>query len=320
MRPYLSIAIATRNDDYSGNMAAKRQWCLEAFMAGCGRYGLPAEIVLTDWNPPADRPPLREVLRLPARSENVTVRLVTVPPTLHRFYRHAETFPFNGVVAVNAALRRARGRFVVNKCSDVIWNPALFARLAAQDLDPGCLYRCVRDDVSPHPLTLDPADLTAVEDFCRRHTVQQYRPGPHTMLDLPHLFTNACGDFQLLSREAMHTLRGYYEDTTAYVLYCDGYLSFAAHRLGLREAILDEAALYKLTHPHSFQHRVTDRDGRRLVRGIEFPGPDVYRQRLNRILDDPHGHILNAVHWGLGDDDLADDVLCLADWDRPAAA
>ena len=201
MQPYVSVCLASRNDDYSGNMMAKRQWCLDAMLAACEAHALPLEIIFTDWNPPADHPPLRETLCVPADNPFVSVRVIEAPAWCHQLARYAEVFPFNLVAGFNVGLRRARGEFVVCKCTDVLWSQPLWTFLAARNLDPTCLYRTPRHDLSLHPLDLDPKDTAAIDAWCLKHTTQAHAPATRALEGFPLLFTNACGDFQLLSRQ-----------------------------------------------------------------------------------------------------------------------
>ena len=61
--PYLSVVATARNDDHGANLLRRVQTFLNALIAQTERRKLPLELVLVDWNPPAGRPPLAEVLQ-----------------------------------------------------------------------------------------------------------------------------------------------------------------------------------------------------------------------------------------------------------------
>jgi hypothetical protein len=65
-RPYLSVVVTARNDDHGGNLLKRMQIFLDGFIALSNKYSLSAELIVVEWNPPADRPPLQDVLRWPA--------------------------------------------------------------------------------------------------------------------------------------------------------------------------------------------------------------------------------------------------------------
>ena len=165
----ISFVAASRNDDHGGNLLHRMQVFIEALLGQCDRHGLNAELVLVEWNPPQDRPGLAEALRRP-RSENCRVRIVTVPPGLHRRFDNADSLPLHQMIAKNVGIRRSRGNFVVATNIDVLFSNGLMAALAQGDLDAACWYRTDRHDV--------PADIPAsisVEDqlaYCAAHVIR----------------------------------------------------------------------------------------------------------------------------------------------------
>ena len=50
--PYLSLVVAARNDNHGGNMLARMQAFLDAWLVQSARYRLSSEIVVVEWNPP----------------------------------------------------------------------------------------------------------------------------------------------------------------------------------------------------------------------------------------------------------------------------
>ena len=62
-QPHLSIVAASRNDDHGGNLFERMQLFVDGLADQARRFDMPTELVLVEWNPPADRPSLAEALR-----------------------------------------------------------------------------------------------------------------------------------------------------------------------------------------------------------------------------------------------------------------
>jgi len=169
-QPYLSVVATARNDDHGGNLLGRVQIFVSGWIAQARRFGLPSELIVVEWNPPADRPRLQEALRWPEDFGPCDVRFIEVPAELHRRYRHAEAMPLYQMIAKNVGIRRARGRFVLATNIDILFSDELMAFLAQQRLDSGRMYRIDRHDV----MSDVPPDV-AVEDqlvYCRNHLLR----------------------------------------------------------------------------------------------------------------------------------------------------
>src|SRR5437588_6769749 len=99
--PYLSVVVTSRNDDHGQSLLRRMQTFVNALIGQCKRHGLPAELLLVEWNPPADRPRLAEALRWPADTGPCRVRLIEVPPGLHRRFQHSEALPLFQMIGKN---------------------------------------------------------------------------------------------------------------------------------------------------------------------------------------------------------------------------
>jgi hypothetical protein len=259
--PYVSFVTYSRNDDYAGGLR-KLHWSTRYLGEQCDEAGLAAESVIVEWNPPAERISLAEALSdLPAR-RNLRVRVITVPTQVHSRYAHAGTRPLHAAVAANVGLRRAKGQFVLLKVADAFYPDALIRFLAARSLLPDRLYRAKRIDVPA-----DASDLLGPQrkDFlayCAEcpAVANEHLPQPYMPFSLPNLFTNACGDFQLLSRERLDSLRGYWESSDVLSFEADSMLSYSAYAAGIHEEIVPDGKLYKISHSRSHSHRVTSYD------------------------------------------------------------
>ena len=145
--PYLSVVAASRNDDHGGDPLVRTQIFITNFARQCEKYRLPAELVLVDWNPVADRPGLAAVLQLPPDATYCKVRVVTVPNALHQQLKYADQLPFFQMIAKNVGIRRARGQFILATNIDIIFSNELVQFITQQKLDHQKLYRVDRNDI-----------------------------------------------------------------------------------------------------------------------------------------------------------------------------
>ncbi len=171
--PYLSLVVATRNDDHGGNLLGRTQIFLDGWLTQARRYNIPSELIFVEWNPPADRPPLAEALQWPADFGPCTVRILEVPADVHRRYRHAAGLPLYQMIGKNVGIRRARGRFVLATNIDILFSNELAAFLGAQQLQENRLYRVDRFDA----MSDVPADAPLDEQlaYCSSHLIRVNR-------------------------------------------------------------------------------------------------------------------------------------------------
>src|SRR5439155_23676554 len=106
--PYLSVVVTTRNDDHGGDPLKRLQAFINCFDEQCRRTGLDAEVIIVDWNPPAERPSVGSLVSVPEPSF-CTYRFITVPPAIHQRLR-ADGLPLFQMIAKNVGIRRARGQ------------------------------------------------------------------------------------------------------------------------------------------------------------------------------------------------------------------
>ena len=209
-RPYLSVVIASRNDDYAGGMLGRLQVSLNAFI---------------------EQMEPSSVLR------RCTVRVITVPPQIHATFPFADRLPILIHRARNVGIRRTRGEFILPTSSDILFSNELVQWFARRELDPGCIYRIVRRDVPEKALQFESTDKRL--RYCRNHVQQVHkRDASYHIPGLPHLFTNGAGDFTLMSRDMYFRLHGIPEEREFHSMHFDGILCFMAHAAGAREVEL----------------------------------------------------------------------------------
>jgi hypothetical protein len=343
---HLSVVATSRNDNHGGYLTQRMQHFVDGFVEQCKRHGLRAELILVEWNPPADRVPLIEELRWPQDLGPCEIRIVTVPREMHAQLPHGDQLPLFQMIAKNVGVRRARGRFVLATNIDILFSDEAIVFMRDR-LRSGCLYRADRLDVPtevPTGVSFDEVLRYCREKAFRIHTAgftlvkKDGRWDPRSPLtgaarglwravrrnfnellgredtasSAPfaggavhasagsavrrplaqkaralrrflawtwitilgkRLFTNACGDFTLLSRADWDALRGYPE-WPIYSWHIDSLLIYQARYSGLREVYLGRSApVYHIEHsPGSgFTPESSDKLFERLdARGIPY--------------------------------------------------
>lgn len=168
--PWLSIVVASRNDDHGGNLLRRMQIFVSALSDQCRRHGLNAELVVVEWNPPPDRPTLDKALSWPMAHPCLVVRIIEVPGRIHTRYDHSGKFGLFQMIAKNVGIRRSRGRFILCTNVDVLFSDELIRFLASQHPLPGKIYRVDRYDVRADlPKHLDTPELLR---YCENNIIQ----------------------------------------------------------------------------------------------------------------------------------------------------
>ncbi len=334
--PSLSVVVASRNDSHGGNMLGRMQLFVRGLLEQTRRFHLPAELIFVEWNPPPDRPLLREVLPKPSDSDCLTLRYITVPGAIHGRYHRAEAIPLFQMIAKNVGIRRARAPFVLCTNIDLLFSDALIEALADTPLRADTFYRANRCDV---PDAIDPAwTISEQLAWCERHVIRRLGLDRRYWNVNPDLFglrsrsratkwvfdklafgmvpfwsrqrrlyyrldTFACGDFTLMSRDAWNAIQGYLE-LDLYSLHVDSLGVIAATALGYRQHVFPpEACTYHIDHPSGWE-ALTPLDKVKFLE--QRPAIDyslVHEVGLYALeRREPLG--LNPANWGFADLDL----------------
>lgn len=218
-QPYLSVVITGRNDDYGSNFLSRLQTFIKSLDHHLDGFSHGAELVLVEWNPPADRPGLGEILAAP---KNFPLRIITVPHLVHK--EICDERAMLEMHAKNVGIRRCHGEFVLVTNPDIIFSPALINRIASKDLQTNSFYRTDRYDFYGDGIEDQP--VASLSDFASSHVFQAHMishsqdVNPGTPLDqLPKstaqdlLHTNASGDFMLATKSNFNRMGGLVEST-----------------------------------------------------------------------------------------------------------
>jgi len=171
--PYLSLVVTARNDDHGGNLLGRMQIFVDGWLAQARRYKIPSELIIVEWNPPADRPPLAAALKWPADTGPCVVRFIEVSREIHSRFKHAEGLALYQMIAKNVGIRRARGRFILATNIDILFSDELAAFIGKQKLSTDKMYRIDRHDA----MSDVPAGAPIGEqlEYCRNHLIRVNR-------------------------------------------------------------------------------------------------------------------------------------------------
>jgi|CXWL01.1.fsa_nt_gi hypothetical protein len=261
-QPTLAFVATTRND--SDDALNRTQLFVNALAAQARRHNLNAELVLVEWNPPPGRPPLARALRWPNQPGPCTIRLVPVPPEIHRRFPNSDRLPLFQMIAKNVGIRRARGRFILATNIDILFSDEMIGFFASGRLSHKAMYRVdmynVESDI-PYGAGIDEQLAYCRARVTRIYTRDGVRPPTSKLraslleqakewlgVEPGRLHTNACGDFTLMAREHWLAVRGYAEFPTR-ASKIDGLLCYAAHYAGAKEITLrDPLRIYHIEH------------------------------------------------------------------------
>jgi len=246
----ISIVTATRNDAYDGDSLHRNQAFISGITWQAQKHGLDMELVVVEWNPPPDRPLLKDAIRWP-KGKQAKIRILLVPKEVHDQVENSHIIPFFQMQAKNCGIRRARGKWVLCTNADLLYSHELVAWLATADakghLDERLYYRAPRFDtnlrrVSDPPELLNPYMVDVWLEALREHVTEEHNAPPGK----DDVFTDACGDFTMLHRDAWAALKGYPE-LGRWSPHIDSLLLFMARAEGYGEHCIPHP-MYHLCH------------------------------------------------------------------------
>jgi hypothetical protein len=146
--PYLSVVVATRDDDHGGDPGARLKAALKVYKRQAEKFRFPLEYIIVDWNSPVKRAGVfAQVKTWDLKGEFLKIRVIEVPPRAHKKIDDAK-IPFYQMIAKNVGIRRARGRFVLATNIDIFLEEELFKFLSKKELKPNRMYRSDRIDLA----------------------------------------------------------------------------------------------------------------------------------------------------------------------------
>src|SRR5260370_42282002 len=110
-RSTFSCVARSRNDAHGGDVLRRTQSFVTRLAEQAKRHRVSVELVLVDWNPPATRAPLADVLDWPPGSDWFSARMMVVPRNLHRALQGSTRLAMFQMIAKNVGIRRALGEY-----------------------------------------------------------------------------------------------------------------------------------------------------------------------------------------------------------------
>jgi len=325
-KPYLSIVVASRNDDHDGTLLFRMQTFLATLLYQLSAVTLQVELIIVEWNPPENRPLLTQVLFFKNKPKNCTISVITVPRSVHTRFKNSDKLGLFQFIAKNVGIRRATGKFILSTNIDILFNTRLIWHIAKRLLKENEVVRAVRFDV---PQTL-PRNLHKDEllDYCWNHRIRVFWPwGTSDFSNTRHnvaadfidnirltlfygAYTNACGDFTLMHRKNWYKLRGYPE----YPLHgvkLDSLLLHNAIASGIQQRILPlDCCVYHIDHAHSWS---TMRRGSLIEyfqkKGVPTIDPKKYQSLLLKMKTEKRPIQYNDSDWGLSKNKLEEHIV-----------
>lgn len=327
-RPYLSVVATARNDDHGGNMLERMQAFLDALKRQSNEHHLPTELIVVEWNPPSDKPRLKDALQWSDQSGYCSTRIIVVPQHIHNRYKHGRQLPLYQMIAKNVGIRRARGEFVLATNIDILLSESLFEYIAERKLEKGRMYRVDRHDV--HGTFPFSASMDVQFAHCRNNTIRICRkcgiiyPATGTSLEIypvgaeysnevKVLHTNACGDFTLLCGEDWRETMAYPE-FDMFSFHLDSLFCQIAHHSGKQEVVLDyPMCIYHIEHREGWTPEVSlDRSLRKKLEGLQIPelSFEEFEQVCIGMEKNGAPFKFNSENWGLAEELLEEQTPC----------
>ncbi|MFA4909460.1 MAG: hypothetical protein WC649_00210, partial [Desulfobacteria bacterium] len=301
---------------------------ISVFFAQAERHKLKAELIVVEWNPPTDRPPLFEALKWPEKNEFCTVRFIEVPPEIHNRFKYAHKLPLYQMFAKNVGIRRARGEFVLSTCADLLFSDELLRFLAKGNLRSDCLYRIDRCDV-PEDVPLE-ASIDEQLDYCQKNIIRVNSRGgtyhlltgryfaSYGQLDIAstNLHFNACGDFTLMSKNNWHKLRGYPE-FDMYSPHLDSLMLLITYHAGIRQEILrDPVRLYHVEHHGAWiAEKASKLEKEKKSEDIPVLSLSQFQEWASEMNRNQRPIIFNDSEWGFASERLRETIVISASWE-----
>ena len=277
--PYISIVVASRNDNHGGDMLKRMRIFVNGLIHQCNKYKLPCELIFVEWNPPENSKPLKDVLPK-SDSKFLDIRYIVVPQRVHSQLNNSERLPLFQMIAKNIGIRKSNAKFVLCTNVDLLFSDRLFERLSKQDLEVSKVYRANRCDV---PNTLNENEKVSDQlRYCENNILKRlgksnrYPNFTHTngflfkyvvfqpllivLSKIKALYArspvdrfnsldfDACGDFTLMSKEDWIRIQGYPE-LEIYSIHIDSMAMISTAAQNIEQVIFKwDECCYHLEH------------------------------------------------------------------------
>lgn len=343
MKHYISIVATTRNDNHGGDLLKRTTAFVNSVFEQSKKWNVSVELILVEWNPPNDKPLLKEVLPKPKAGYPVTLKYVVVPNETHEKFKNADTMPLYQMIAKNVGIRRAEGEFILCTNIDILFSDASFEIFSKKNLEKGKYYRANRCDIPKEVMDIE--TISGQLEYAKKNIIKRLgKTRGHETLQLPDFayfsttfatflnysvlklwkathkgkfphFTidfNACGDFTMMSKEDWEDIQGYPE-LDMYSIHIDSMGLWAANALGKKQVIFPkEACIYHIYHEDGWESD----DAIKTIKFLENkPSLDysiVFRGGM-QLIANKKSWDLNDDNWGMKNLDLPEYVFSAND-------
>lgn len=337
--PVVSIVTSSRNDNHGGDMTKRMRVFVRGLIHQSNKFKVPVELIMVEWNPPKDKPLLKDVLPKPQEGDYLQLRYIIVSPEIHERYGKGGKIPLYQMIAKNVGIKRAKADFILCTNVDMLFSDGVFEKLAEGKLDKNTYYRCNRCDV-PNTISEDwsveeqlaYSEKNIKARFGKNQLYDAMKYFPPIMLNYPRVVmavnsmvkkymggedspqviektvdTVASGDFTLMHRDAWEDIEGYLE-TDLYSLHIDSLSLYAARALGYKQVIWPHyVCTYHMEHDLGWEDMAPID---KLHFSFERPGLDydtVYKACL-QLVQEKRKLGLNPPDWGLLNENLEEHV------------
>jgi hypothetical protein len=179
-KPYISIIVSGRNDNYGGDFYSRLQNQVSTTAYLAQKYKVSIEYVLVNYNPIVDRKPLSEVIKWPMGNDYFMRNIVTVPAEVHEQLidpKIRKTLPLFEFIAKNYGIRRCQGEYILTTNGDIVFDPKIFAFLSTNQLQKNTLYRSNRLDYHTINMMFDEAQAALFYKSIRRNVFKYFLIG-----------------------------------------------------------------------------------------------------------------------------------------------
>ena len=301
------------------------------------KHKVECELIMVEWNPPADTLPLKDVLPGSEGNEYLDIRYIVVPHELHSRYKVGERMPLFQMIGKNVGIRRAKGQFVLCTNVDLLFSDGLFSILADGGLNKEAYYRANRCDI-PAKVEED-WPMEKVFQYAEANIIRRlgkderflYLPQDQNVgtvitrwlnntaaafyvrkrpweVRWMQLDTYACGDFTMMTKEAWIDIQGYLE-LDLYSIHIDSFGILAAASLGYRQVVLPpDACTYHIDH-YSGWESMTPLEKISFWNKKPGLGYDLLWDTARTVLSEPQKFNINPENWGFADIEL-EEYIC----------
>jgi hypothetical protein len=260
----LSIIVTSRNDNHGGNLNKRNQIFIDHLSFQTQKFKIPIELIIVEWNPPSDKPPLKDAFTYNYLTDYLSIKYVTVPSKIHfDLYSGKNNLPLYQMIAKNVGARYAQSDFFLFTNIDILFPDEFYIFLKYNQLDENSIYRVDRIDISDNIYDINNPEYFL--DFAKKNSLYinkingtfRIDEEPYSNIDIKLKFkyfynidtplhTNTCGDFQLISKNNFFNLRGYWE-FDGYSIHIDSVFQLQAYFSNIVQVILP-FPIYHINH------------------------------------------------------------------------